>query len=180
MDLIGRNKHMVICLVNDFSLSDLLQPVSERFKNHLSAIINYYLFKDVEIKKLIAFKSENVVIVLECRLSCVGSIAGKDGRSRETATAFTGKTKIIRVRIIGFCDHSVFLTMYRSQKQEDREKVIKQKKINDELKEEVLKMNYEQQRLREQESLLKIDVKSLTQRIVWMLFQTFLVVVFNL
>ena len=56
--------------------------------------------------------------------------------------------------------------MTRSQKQEDREKVKKQKEVNDELKEEVLKMNYEQQRLREQEGILKLDIKSYTQRIV--------------
>ena len=60
--------------------------------------------------------------------------------------------------------------MHRSQKQEDREKVIKQKKVNVELKDEVLEMNYQQQRLREQETLLKIDIKSLTQRIVLTLF----------
>ena len=65
----------------------------------------------------------------------------------------------------GFCD-VVFCIMTRSQKQEDREKVKKQKEVNDELKEEVLKMNYEQQRLREQEGILKLDIKSYTQRIV--------------
>ena len=51
---------MVICLVNDFSLSDLLQPVADRFKNHLSAVINYYLFRESEIAKLDSFKMENV------------------------------------------------------------------------------------------------------------------------
>ena len=55
-----RNEHMQVCRVSDFSLSDLLQPVGIRFKDHLSAIINYLLFNNSITESHRVYKNRKV------------------------------------------------------------------------------------------------------------------------
>lgn len=59
-----------------------------------------------------------------------------------------------------------FRSWIRLKKQKDREMVLEQREKNKALEDEIEKKNIEQQKLKEELSLIQLDVKRVTQRIV--------------
>ena len=56
--------------------------------------------------------------------------------------------------------------MTRMQKQKDRDTVVEQKEKNKRLEEEIEHLNIEQQRLKETNNLIKVQMKEVTRTIV--------------
>lgn len=54
---------MTVCRVHDFAFSDLLQPTAARFREQLSAAINFIMFSDDVINKLRVHRDKKVEIV---------------------------------------------------------------------------------------------------------------------
>lgn len=51
---------MNVCRVHDFAFSDLLQPTAARFREQLSAAINFIMFSDDIINKLRVYREKKV------------------------------------------------------------------------------------------------------------------------
>lgn len=51
---------MNVCRVHDFTFSDLLQPTASRFREQLSAAINFIMFSDDIINKLHVYREKKV------------------------------------------------------------------------------------------------------------------------
>lgn len=51
---------MTNCRIHDFCYSDLLQPTPDRFKEQLSAAINFLLFSDSFLAKLEPYRNKTV------------------------------------------------------------------------------------------------------------------------
>lgn len=51
---------MAVCRVRDFSLADLLRPTAARFREQLSAAINFIMFSDVVIDQLRVYRDKKV------------------------------------------------------------------------------------------------------------------------
>lgn len=56
--------------------------------------------------------------------------------------------------------------MIRMQKQKDRDTVVEQKEKNKRLEEEIERLNIEQQRLKESNNAIKVQMKEITRTIV--------------
>ena len=57
------------------------------------------------------------------------------------------------------------------QKQKDRDTVVEQKEKNKRLEEEIEHLNIEQQRLKETNNLIKVQMKEVTRTIVFWFYQ---------
>lgn len=51
---------MAVCRVHDFSFTDLLQPTATRFREQLSAAINFIMFSDVVVDQLRVYRDKKV------------------------------------------------------------------------------------------------------------------------
>lgn len=57
---LNRSDFMAVCRVRDFSLADLLRPTAARFREQLSAAINFIMFSDVVIDQLRVYRDKKV------------------------------------------------------------------------------------------------------------------------
>ena len=51
---------MSVCRGHDFAFSDLLQPTPARFKEQISAAINFIMFSDEVVNQLRVYKDKKV------------------------------------------------------------------------------------------------------------------------
>ena len=51
---------MSVCRVHDFAFSDLLQPTPARFREQISAAINFIMFSDEVVNQLRVYKDKKV------------------------------------------------------------------------------------------------------------------------
>ena len=51
---------MMVCRVHDFAFSDLLQPTAARFREQLSAAINFIMFSDQVVNQLRSYRDKKV------------------------------------------------------------------------------------------------------------------------
>ncbi|KAK8833004.1 hypothetical protein WA577_003981 [Blastocystis sp. JDR] len=127
---------MAVCRVRDFSLADLLRPTAARFREQLSAAINFIMFSDVVIDQLRVY--------------------------RDKKNQLSEKIRSIEYDIKVQQGHKAAL---ESQKQRDRGIVVDQKEKNKRLEEEIEKLNIEQQRLKENNNAIKVEMKEITKLI---------------